>query len=150
MTQGWVKHHSWIDSLKRLLNSDRVLIRRSESILKSKPLSLTENASNSKSGTRPAKKNLIQSQQLIIGTPHDKKNLFLKKIKFQNISIFKLILNVRFRSARGAIIMYDVTRPQTFKSLEKWFQLMSEHGRGDVEVAVVSFPFFPNFIKRSI
>ena len=38
--------------------------------------------------------------------------------------------------------MYDVTRPQTFKSLEKWFQLMSEHGRGDVEVAVVSFPFF--------
>lgn len=34
--------------------------------------------------------------------------------------------------------MYDVTRPHTFKSLEKWFQLMSEHGRGDVEVAVVS------------
>lgn len=46
--------------------------------------------------------------------------------------------------------MYDVTRPQTFKSLEKWFQLMSEHGRGDVEVAVVSFPFFPNSMYRSI
>ena len=46
--------------------------------------------------------------------------------------------------------MYDVTRPQTFKSLEKWFQLMSEHGRGDVEVAVVSFPFFSKIIKRSI
>ena len=140
MTQGWVKHHLWIDSLKRLLNSDRVLIRRSESILKSKRLSLTENASNFKSGTRPAKKNLIQSLLLIIGTAKDKK-INLKKIKLQNISIFKLI-NVRFRSARGAIIMYDVTRPQTFKSLEKWFQLMSEHGRGDVEVAVVSFPFF--------
>ena len=33
--------------------------------------------------------------------------------------------------------MYDVTRPQTFKSIEKWYQLMSDHGRGDVEVALV-------------
>ena len=40
--------------------------------------------------------------------------------------------------------MYDVTRPQTFKSLEKWFQLMSEHGRGDVEVAVVRYYEFVN------
>jgi len=50
---------------------------------------------------------------------------------------FNSITTAYYRSARGAIIMYDVTRPQTFKSLEKWFQLMSEHGRGDVEVAVV-------------
>lgn len=50
---------------------------------------------------------------------------------------FNSITTAYYRSARGAIIMYDVTRPPTFKSLEKWFQLMSEHGRGDVEVAVV-------------
>ena len=34
--------------------------------------------------------------------------------------------------------MYDVTRPSTFKSIDKWFDLMQEHGRGDVEVAIVS------------
>jgi len=50
---------------------------------------------------------------------------------------FNSITTAYYRSARGAIIMYDVTRPVTFKSLEKWFQLMSEHGRGDVEVAIV-------------
>ena len=35
--------------------------------------------------------------------------------------------------------MYDVTRPSTFKSIDKWFDLMQEHGRGDVEVAIVSY-----------
>jgi len=50
---------------------------------------------------------------------------------------FNSITTAYYRSARGAIIMYDVTRAATFKSIEKWFKLMQEHGRGDVEVAVV-------------
>ena len=51
---------------------------------------------------------------------------------------FNSITTAYYRSARGAIIMYDVTRPSTFKSIDKWFDLMQEHGRGDVEVAIVS------------
>jgi Ras-related protein Rab-12 len=50
---------------------------------------------------------------------------------------FNSITTAYYRSARGAIIMYDVTRPTSFKSIDKWFTLMQEHGRGDVEVALV-------------
>ena len=58
---------------------------------------------------------------------------------------FNSITTAYYRSARGAIIMYDVTRPSTFKSIDKWFDLMQEHGRGDVEVAIVSNTFTSAF-----
>ena len=37
--------------------------------------------------------------------------------------------------------MYDVTRPITFRNIEKWYNLLQEHVRGDVEVAIVSISF---------
>merc|ERR1719205_157521 len=33
--------------------------------------------------------------------------------------------------------MYDVTRMETFEHLRKWFSLVSQFGRGDIEVAIV-------------
>ena len=50
---------------------------------------------------------------------------------------FNSITTAYYRNARGAIIMYDVTREDTFEHLRKWFSLVSQFGRGDVEVAIV-------------
>jgi len=50
---------------------------------------------------------------------------------------FNSITTAYYRNARGAIIMYDVTREETFENLRKWFSLVSQFGRGDVEVAIV-------------
>ena len=33
--------------------------------------------------------------------------------------------------------MYDVTREQTFENVKKWLALVSQFGRGDVEIAIV-------------
>lgn len=79
-----------------------------------------------------------------VGIDFKVKNVIIesKRIKLQiwdtaGQEKFNSITTAYYRSARGAIIMYDVTRPSTFKSIDKWFDLMQEHGRGDVEVAIV-------------
>ena len=46
--------------------------------------------------------------------------------------------------------MYDVTRPITFRNIEKWYNLLQEHVRGDVEVAIVSIYFLANFESKGI
>jgi len=85
-----------------------------------------------------------QSFNPTVGIDFKVKNILVddKRVKLQiwdtaGQEKFNSITTAYYRSARGAIIMYDVTRPQTFKSIEKWYQLMSDHGRGDVEVALV-------------
>lgn len=85
-----------------------------------------------------------QSFNPTVGIDFKVKNVMVddKRVKLQiwdtaGQEKFNSITTAYYRSARGAIIMYDVTRPATFKSLEKWYQLMSDHGRGDVEVAIV-------------
>lgn len=65
-----------------------------------------------------------------------------KKVKLQiwdtaGQEKFNSITTAYYRNARGVIIMYDVTREETFESLRKWFNLVSQFGRGDVEVAIV-------------
>jgi len=50
---------------------------------------------------------------------------------------FNSITTAYYRNARGVIIMYDVTRTQTYENVRKWLQLVSQYGRGDVEIAIV-------------
>ena len=50
---------------------------------------------------------------------------------------FNAITTAYYRQARAAIIMYDVTRPNTFANLRKWFRLLEENGRPDICVALV-------------
>lgn len=50
---------------------------------------------------------------------------------------FNSITTAYYRNARGVVLMYDVTREQTFESLRKWFNLVSEFGRSDAEIVVV-------------
>merc|ERR1712130_133567 len=47
------------------------------------------------------------------------------------------ITTAYYRQARAAIIMYDVTRANTFANLRKWFRLLEENGRPDICVALV-------------
>lgn len=51
---------------------------------------------------------------------------------------FNSITTAYYRNARGVVIMYDVTREETFEHLRKWFSLVSQFGRGDVEIAIVA------------
>lgn len=65
-----------------------------------------------------------------------------KKVKLQiwdtaGQEKFNSITTAYYRNARGAIIMYDVTREETFENLRKWFTLVSQFGRADIEVAIV-------------
>lgn len=50
---------------------------------------------------------------------------------------FNSITTAYYRNARGVVLMYDVTRENTFESLRKWFNLVSEFGRSDAEIVVV-------------
>ena len=50
---------------------------------------------------------------------------------------FNSITTAYYRNARGVVIMYDVTREQTFENVKKWLALVSQFGRGDVEIAIV-------------
>jgi len=50
---------------------------------------------------------------------------------------FNSITTAYYRNARGVVIMYDVTREETFEHLRKWFSLVEQFGRGDVEIAIV-------------
>lgn len=50
---------------------------------------------------------------------------------------FNSITTAYYRNARGVVIMYDVTREQTFENVRKWLALVSQFGRGDVEIAIV-------------
>jgi len=50
---------------------------------------------------------------------------------------FNAITTAYYRQARAAIIMYDVTRPNSFANLRKWFKLVRENGRPDISIALV-------------
>jgi len=50
---------------------------------------------------------------------------------------FNAITTAYYRQARAAIIMYDVTRKNTFQNLRKWFRLVEENGRPDISIALV-------------
>lgn len=50
---------------------------------------------------------------------------------------FNSITTAYYRGARGIIIMYDVTRSETFDSLQSWLDLVQEYGRSDAVIAIV-------------
>nr|CAB3265356.1 ras-related protein Rab-12-like [Phallusia mammillata] len=50
---------------------------------------------------------------------------------------FNSITTAYYRNARGIVMVYDVTRPETYRNLDKWLDLVKEYGRDDVEIAIV-------------
>ncbi|XP_078487243.1 ras-related protein Rab-12-like [Ciona intestinalis] len=50
---------------------------------------------------------------------------------------FNSITTAYYRNARGILLLYDVTNPESYRNITKWMKLIEEYGRSDVEVAIV-------------
>ncbi|KAL7714129.1 Rab family GTPase [Entamoeba marina] len=50
---------------------------------------------------------------------------------------FRSVMPVYFRGAQVAIIVYDVTRKETFESLAYWIDLAKKSGGEDIQIVVV-------------
>lgn len=84
-----------------------------------------------------------------IGTDFVSKQIILdqgsehKKIRFQIWDLagqptFRSVRSLYYRHAVGAFLIYDITRPDTLFSLDKWMNELSKHsGSSDISVIVL-------------
>jgi Ras-related protein Rab-11A len=50
---------------------------------------------------------------------------------------YKSITAAYYRGAKGAMIVYDITRPETFNNVDKWFNEIRENGEKNVQLLLV-------------
>lgn len=50
---------------------------------------------------------------------------------------YRAITSVYYRGAVGALVVYDLTKPQTFHNLDKWLDELDEHAESSVRIMVV-------------
>jgi Ras-related protein Rab-11A len=50
---------------------------------------------------------------------------------------YKSITAAYYRGAKGAMIVYDVTRPETFNNVDKWFNEIREFGEKNVQLLML-------------
>lgn len=50
---------------------------------------------------------------------------------------YKSITAAYYRGAKGAMIVYDMTRPETFDNVDKWFNEIREFGEKNVQLLLV-------------
>ena len=50
---------------------------------------------------------------------------------------YKSITSAYFKGAKGAMIVYDLTRMESFESLDRWYQQVVEYGDNDIVVIQV-------------
>ncbi|XP_025081938.1 ras-related protein Rab-11B-like [Pomacea canaliculata] len=50
---------------------------------------------------------------------------------------YRAITSVYYRGAVGALVVYDLTKPQTFFNLDKWLDELREHAEANVRIMVV-------------
>ncbi|KAK7489914.1 hypothetical protein BaRGS_00018779 [Batillaria attramentaria] len=50
---------------------------------------------------------------------------------------YRAITSVYYRGAVGALVVYDLTKPQTFHNLDKWLQELKEHAESTVRIMLV-------------
>jgi small GTP-binding protein len=50
---------------------------------------------------------------------------------------YKSITAAYYRGAKGAMIVYDITRPETFNNVDKWFNEIREFGEKNVQLLMV-------------
>jgi small GTP-binding protein len=50
---------------------------------------------------------------------------------------YRAITNAYYRNAVGALLVYDVTKPQSFLNIEKWFSELREHAEYNIVVLLV-------------
>lgn len=50
---------------------------------------------------------------------------------------YRAITNAYYRNAVGALLVYDITKPQSFHNIEKWFSELREHAEYNIVVLLV-------------
>ncbi len=50
---------------------------------------------------------------------------------------YKSITSAYYKGARGALIIYDITKTESFKSVDKWFREIKEYGEKNVVTLLV-------------
>jgi small GTP-binding protein len=50
---------------------------------------------------------------------------------------YKSITSAYYKGAKGAMIVYDITRPETFNNVDKWFNEIREFGEKNVVLMMV-------------
>jgi len=50
---------------------------------------------------------------------------------------YKSITNAYYKGAKGALLLYDITRRETFTSIDKWVPELKQNGDKDVEIVLV-------------
>jgi small GTP-binding protein len=50
---------------------------------------------------------------------------------------YQSMANAYYKNSLGAILVYDITRPETFQNLNKWVNLLKEHANPDILIFLV-------------
>jgi Ras-related protein Rab-11A len=50
---------------------------------------------------------------------------------------YKSMTSAYYRGAKGALIVYDITREDTFKNVENWFNEIRQHGEKNIALMMV-------------
>lgn len=50
---------------------------------------------------------------------------------------YRAITSVYYRGAVGALVVYDLTKPQSFQNLDKWLEELKEHAESSVRIMLV-------------
>jgi len=50
---------------------------------------------------------------------------------------YKSITAAYYKGSKGAVIVYDITRPETFHNLDKWFNEIREYGEKNVQLLMI-------------
>lgn len=50
---------------------------------------------------------------------------------------YKSITAAYYKGSKGAVIVYDITRPETFNNIDKWFNEIREYGEKNVQLIMI-------------
>ena len=50
---------------------------------------------------------------------------------------YKSITSAYYKGSRGALLVYDITRPSTFEDIEKWMTELKEKVRGSLKIIII-------------
>lgn len=50
---------------------------------------------------------------------------------------YRAITSAYYRGAVGALLVYDITKPQTFVNAERWLRELREHADDDIVIMLV-------------
>ena len=62
---------------------------------------------------------------------------FFIKFSIAGQERFKAITSAHYRKSLGALLVYDITKEQSFKNIEKWISEVKEHAEPDIVLMLV-------------